>query len=71
MVAQIIIDTHYPGPLTMQKVAAGSTGSSETLESMVKNRISESIKEIKIYQSAANKSLVPAGAKLTLWGVRK
>ena len=71
MVAQIIMDTHYPGPITMQKIVAASTGQTATVESMAKNRISESITEIKIYQSAANKSLVPAGAKLTLWGVRK
>lgn len=71
MAAQIIMDTHYPGPITMQKVAAASPGQSANIESMAKNRISESITEIKIYQSAANKSLVPAGAKLTLWGVRK
>ena len=70
MYAKAHLITHYPAPLSTESISSSSEGSTQTINGMPKKVQAKYITSIKFYQSASTKSLVPSGAKLTVWGIR-
>lgn len=57
-------------PVSVRVISAVGDGNSQNLLSMAKKNIIKGIISIRIYQANSNTSLIPAGAKMTLYGKR-
>lgn len=63
--------TAYPNmPMEQIVINAVSDGNTQSIVSMVKQSIAKSITGIRIYQSGSTKSLIPAGSRLKIYGIR-
>lgn len=63
--------TAYPNmPMEQIVINAVSDGNTQNVVSMIKQSIAKSITGIRIYQSGSTKSLIPAGSRLRVYGIR-
>lgn len=70
MMARITLTVYPNMPIEEMVVIGSSEGNTANMQMMPKHLIVKSIYGIRIYQSASTKSLIPAGSRLTVYGIR-
>lgn len=70
MSSRVEIDTNKGAPVVIKAIIAVGDGNTQNMQSMVKTLIIDTIKSFKIYQSGSDKSLIPSGATIDLYGIR-
>lgn len=70
MMARVTLTVYPNMPIEEMVVIGSSEGNTANMQMMPKHLIVKSIYGIRIYQSASTKSLIPAGSRLTVYGIR-
>ena len=70
MFAKIELNVNPNAPITGRTVVATSVGNTQNLQAMPRDELIEWVETLRIYQSADNKSLIPEGSTLKLYGKR-
>ena len=70
MMARIQIEANQEAPVIPTTIVAVGDGNTQSMNSMAKSRIIDSIISYRIYQSSPDKTLIPSGARIDVYGIR-